>query len=168
VLAGSFRTLVDGGERDMRSVLTAMARTLAQLTASARSVTMTVLEISADRQELCVFSAGAPPVLVRAPDGSVEPCVLRGTPLGAVPFQLGEAVLKLEPGMRVLMVTDGILEMATVEGRELGLRRLRKLFTARANLDVPAVRDGLMEDIDAARGSLHMEDDLTLLIVGRD
>ena len=66
------------------------------------------------------------------------------------------------------MVTDGILEMPTVEGRELGLRRLRKLFSTHAALDVPAARDALMQEVSAARGELHMEDDLTLLLLGRD
>jgi anti-sigma regulatory factor (Ser/Thr protein kinase) len=70
--------------------------------------------------ELCLANAGhIPPVLVRARDGAAELLDLpTGAPIGVggVPF---EAVrLRVEPGDRLVMCTDGLVEM---RGEDIGV-----------------------------------------------
>ncbi len=92
--------------------------------------------------------------------------MLRGTPLGSAVFTLGEQEVTLTPGTRVLAVTDGVLEMPTVDGRELGARRLSRLLEKHARTEVPLARDQLMNELRLASEGCPVEDDLTLLLLG--
>jgi serine phosphatase RsbU (regulator of sigma subunit) len=167
VLAGSYRSLVDRGASSLAEVLAELHRTMSGVFGGRHAATVTALELSPDSRQVSVWSAGGPPLLVRNARGEVDSHVVRGSPLGTAPWVLGELRLELEPGARLLVVTDGVLEMPTTSGRELGARKLRKMLAEHGGRDVPAARTALMQAIVRERGSLEADDDLTLLVMGR-
>jgi serine phosphatase RsbU (regulator of sigma subunit) len=166
LLAGSYRTLIDAGAHDLRRFVEALNRSLTHLCAGRHAATLTALELDPSGQRMRTLCAGAPPVLVCRPGAPAEPIVLRGTPLGSEPFALGEQTVALTPGTRVLTVTDGVLEMPTVDGRELGARRLSRLLEKHAATEVPLARDQIMNELRLASQGCPVEDDLTLLLLG--
>jgi serine phosphatase RsbU (regulator of sigma subunit)/tetratricopeptide (TPR) repeat protein len=167
VLAGSYRSLVDRGATSLAEVLGDLHRTMAGVFGGRHAATVTALELVPDQRRVKVWSAGGPPLLLRGAMGDVDSHVVRGTPLGTATWVLGELELALEPGARLLIVTDGVLEMPTTSGRELGARRLRKMLAEHGGHDVAAARAALMTAILTERGNLEADDDLTLLVVGR-
>jgi serine phosphatase RsbU (regulator of sigma subunit) len=166
LLAGAHRNAVDSGVRDLEQLLHSLNLTVTALCRGRHTVNMLALEWS-NTHELKVLSAAAPPLLKRHADGRIESVVVRGSGLGANPFAFGEASVLLEPGERIVVVSDGILEMRMEDGRELGIRRLRQMFAAHGNARASTLRDALMHDIDALRGATVVEDDLTLLVLSR-
>jgi PAS domain S-box-containing protein len=89
--------------------------------------------------EMRYASAGHPPPLLRAPDGSVEDLAnAQGLPLGLRNLSRGEATVRvLEPGSQLLLYTDGLTELEhdviSGEGRLRdafagGVRSARRLF----------------------------------------
>ncbi len=167
VLAGSYRSLVDSGVNELPTLLTALNSTVVALCRGRHTVTLLALEWDPQTSGLRLLSAAAPPVLLRHADGSVESCVLRGSALGTTPFVIGETTLSFEPESRVLVVSDGILEMSMADGRELGIRRLRKLLESHGTAEATALRDTLVREINTARGDAPVEDDLTLVVLSR-
>lgn len=74
-----------------------------------------------------------------------------------------EQELLLESGDRLLLYTDGAIEIADAGGRELGEEGLRGMLHDQPALPVPA----LEEKILAYSASIHLPDDLTLLCISR-
>jgi serine phosphatase RsbU (regulator of sigma subunit) len=68
---------------------------------------------------------------------------------------------------RLLIVTDGVLEMPTESGRELGARKLRKLLAAHEGGSASLSRTALLEALLAERGSQEPDDHLTLPVIGQ-
>jgi len=134
-------------------------------------VTALVAQLDVVDGRFCWLSAGHPgPVVLR--DGSVLP---ETVPVPALPLGLGlvprdetiEPVeLALQPGDRVLLYTDGVVEARSAEGEELGLDRLLDLFvreSASGLLASEVLRRLVVGCLDF-QGS-RLRDDATLLLV---
>ncbi|GHH86372.1 hypothetical protein GCM10018793_58000 [Streptomyces sulfonofaciens] len=111
-------------------------------------------------------SAGHPPVIVRAPDGTVQvtdakPGVMLGVP---VPFRYEDHTVTLPPGSTLALYTDGLVERRTL-GIDPGIARLAQALGALGTAD-------LEQDLDASAESLlktmlydsERDDDVCLLL----
>lgn len=104
-----------------------------------------------------------PPVLAHA-DGTIRVLAEGGTIIGLgteIPFQEGEVVL--EPGDRVLLYTDGLIENADAAGEFFGEKRLMRKLAALRREPLHMICRKILESVEVFNGAGHLEDDVTLV-----
>lgn len=116
-----------------------------------------------------IANAGHPPVLLFDRRGGLRRLDATGLPLGmfcSEEFTVHEACL--EPGDALLLYTDGFTEARNRSGEELGIDRL----TAQAPAWAGSPADGLirlcLETLQGFTSGVPLEDDLTLMAIGRE
>ena len=87
-------------------------------------------------------------------------------PLGIEPYEIEIPVtdVKLEPGDRFLIYTDGLTERFDVEGQTYGEERLLKLLATDSAHDPQGVITAIMADVEQFAGQLPADDDQALLL----
>jgi phosphoserine phosphatase RsbU/P len=125
-------------------------------------VTAAYVYLDAESSTLRYSAAAHPPMLLlRA--GEVVELVENGLMLAAFSFATyTTAVYPLEPGDRLVLYTDGILEAANLQGEEFGSNRLCALLKDSARLRAEEAADQLISSLQA--WSKSQNDDLTVLI----
>jgi sigma-B regulation protein RsbU (phosphoserine phosphatase) len=76
--------------------------------------------------------------------------------------------MKLQPGDRYVLYTDGLSESKNAAGEEFGITRCLKVLDSHPQLSAAAVADQLLSEISnwTAQGSARLqEDDMTLIVV---
>jgi hypothetical protein len=129
-------------------------------------VTISVLLLDAEAHHATIASAGHPPLLViRAATRTAEAIELFAPPLGA---RLGGSVPQLAfpftAGDVFVLHSDGIYETTNARGEEYGIDRLGNVVAACSGT-AEEIRDTVLRDVDAFRGSEPQEDDVTLVVV---
>jgi sigma-B regulation protein RsbU (phosphoserine phosphatase) len=76
-----------------------------------------------------------------------------------------ERALAVGAGDCLVMLTDGLAELASEKGELFGRDRVRGLFEGNRGQPLAVLRDRLMETADEWRGTAKQEDDLTVLAV---
>jgi serine phosphatase RsbU (regulator of sigma subunit) len=117
--------------------------------------------------------AGHPPVLARRSGGRWLPLVLEAQsgqanlPLGVLPsVQYDQAEVKVQPGDRFLLYTDGLSEATDLKSdEEFGEKELPALLDAEAGMELASVRDALIERATEFSGGPFLTDDCTLMVV---
>jgi serine phosphatase RsbU (regulator of sigma subunit)/anti-sigma regulatory factor (Ser/Thr protein kinase)/putative methionine-R-sulfoxide reductase with GAF domain len=124
--------------------------------------TAAYLELDPETETATVASAGHPPPLVIAPDGSASFLDVIGDPaLGVTPMARYRAhPYPMPGGSTILMYTDGVVEVRG-ESIDVGLERLRRL-AERPHEDVEALCDAIIDEL-VADG--RPADDVALLAV---
>jgi sigma-B regulation protein RsbU (phosphoserine phosphatase) len=116
---------------------------------------------------LTFVSAGHPPMIHLRADGSSQTLLVRSLPIGFKPEAeklYRDRTLKLEPGDRFYLYSDGILEAAAPESREMfGIDRLRKTLERARNLPLAASLEAVCRDLEAWTRSSRQADDISLL-----
>ncbi len=111
---------------------------------------------------LCYAAAAHPPMLLLR-SGKVTPVVENGLMLAAFDFATYTSVsLPLEPGDRLLLYTDGILEAASSTAEEFGHERLARLLEDTAHTSHTETADRIVTSVQ--QWSASQEDDLTVLV----
>jgi phosphoserine phosphatase RsbU/P len=115
-------------------------------------------------------AAGHPPLLHwhKESDG-VSEVLANGLPLGPFPDASYSAItVGLEPGDRIVLYTDGIVEATNPSGEQFGMKRLKGILKEAsiptAGQFADAVLDGLAHWTERSPGESH-SDDITLLAV---
>jgi len=87
-------------------------------------------------------------------------------PLGIEPYEIEIPVteVKLEPGDRFLIYTDGLTERFDEEGQTYGEERLLKLLATDSAHDPQGVIGAIMADVEQFAGQLPADDDQALLL----
>jgi sigma-B regulation protein RsbU (phosphoserine phosphatase) len=125
-------------------------------------VTAAYVHLDSESAELRYSAAGHPPMLVLR-GSEVAEVEENGLILAAFSFsQYSNAVRRLEPGDRVLLYTDGILEAANAAQEEFGRERLRALLLACSALSHAETADRIMAAVQS--WAVSQEDDLTVLV----
>jgi PAS domain S-box-containing protein len=108
--------------------------------------------------------AGHPAPLILFADGKSQPQGETQPALGLLDsFTYTEETLTLNTGDRLLMYTDGAIEVMNAQGEELGEDGLVRLLTTHGPLSVAE----LEEKILSYSADIHLPDDLTLLCISR-
>jgi sigma-B regulation protein RsbU (phosphoserine phosphatase) len=68
-------------------------------------------------------------------------------------------------GDRLLVYTDGLIELSNEKGEMYGESRLRDLFASCANIDIEETSERLKTSFDSFKGSVLAEDDITALLI---
>jgi len=117
-------------------------------------------------RELRYVSAGHPgPVWLKA-SGQVEVINTPGAPIGwfDANYTYEENVLKLSPGDRVYLYSDGFFEAIDPEEQEFGMDRLMASLKKYAGQDIDASLNGLLKDV-SEWVSGRSEDDMSAIAI---
>jgi len=152
------------GQRGPRELLDEAARAVRRMELGRMAMGLAVARLR--DSSLILSSAGMPPVLVyRAARGKVEEISLQGMPLGGFALDYEERRLDLGPGDTILMMTDGLPELANGEGDPLGYPRVRALFEEMGRLAPEEIIAGLNRAAEAWTAGEPVKDDVTLVVV---
>jgi len=111
------------------------------------------------------ISAGhLPPILIRA-DGNAQQLANGGALLGVfAEWVYDDSAIRLCPGDRLLLFTDGITEAGMENGEEFGEERVITSARASANLSTKELKISLLADARKFSAS-SMKDDATLIVI---
>ena len=112
---------------------------------------------------LTYANAGHPPMILMHRDGSLELLDRGGTIIGlevSEPFEEGR--VDLQPGDRIFLYTDGIIEHRSDSGEFFGQERLLGLLSARRDRPLDRVVSDVIEAL-ASYGPGKIADDVSLL-----
>jgi sigma-B regulation protein RsbU (phosphoserine phosphatase) len=125
-------------------------------------VTAAYAYINTKSEEMYYSAAGHPPMLVLR-HGRVSAIEANGLLLAAFPFaQYKTITYPLEPGDRILLYTDGIVESADAGQNEFGRDRLCALLENTAKSSLSETADIIIKSVQ--EWSLSQNDDLTLVL----
>jgi ligand-binding sensor domain-containing protein/serine phosphatase RsbU (regulator of sigma subunit) len=127
-------------------------------------MTMTALELDEQTGELWYYNAGGVPVFC-GQKGRVSVLCVQGTTLGAQELQIGRTQRTLQAGDRILLLTDGLPEAETPDGRPVGYRNLRRIFEQSLDREVEEAASWIAGEVDRMTGSGRQSDDITLVLV---
>jgi PAS domain S-box-containing protein len=110
--------------------------------------------------------AGGPPVLLMHVDGSYEQLENPGFPLALMADAAYEETrTPIGEGDRLLLFSDGAVEVLNAENAQLGVEGLVGLLRTQGYPDADIRMDGLEEEILRFSNSIRLPDDLTLIDV---
>jgi serine phosphatase RsbU (regulator of sigma subunit) len=119
----------------------------------------------ADGRMQLTLGGHLPPLLV-AGDQLREVSELKGISLGVEPdAKYEKKEIFLSPGESILFVTDGVTEAENERSELFGQRRLSDHITS---ADGPPYGKGLLDTVNAWRGTAEANDDLTMMEIWRD
>lgn len=108
-----------------------------------------------------------PPLLVRF-DGKVHELSTGGPALGVFDeATYEEDVVEIKRGDTLVLYTDGVIEAATDDGREFGVRRLQQTIVAGRDLSAFKTTRAVLDATHAWSGVDSFADDFTIAVVKR-
>ncbi len=121
-------------------------------------------------QQLQFSSAGhLDPFVYRAKDGSVSSLSVWGFPLGVRrrdPFR--EVSVTFEPGDKLILYSDGLIEALDDHGEPFGFHRFEKVIHETGNGSAEDIRRALLDAVKRFTRNRPPEDDQTLVVVSFD
>lgn len=166
MLQASLRTQA-GSHDSLENILRNINTLLYRSTEAHQFATFFLARVDGERLQLSFSNAGHNwPVLIR-PGGERVFLEQGGTPLGILEGAgFEEASVKLEPGDRVVMYTDGISEATNREGVLYGEERLCSVVERLApETPAHAIAQRVIEDLHAHLDGVEPQDDITMLVV---
>ena len=148
--------------RPPAEVATAMNRLMLSEIETERYVTLAYAEIDRESGRLRMVQAGHPHPIVQHADGSITFLGDGGLPVGLLDnadWTGFEA--QLQPGERLLLVSDGVTECPDPNGEELGNEGLERLLRKLHGLGGAQLLDALMWELANWHGSEDFPDDVS-------
>jgi len=164
MMKSALYTHVSAG-RSLEESMVEMNRMMCDTVGRRRLMTLALLEIDVAERRLTWVNAGhVYPLLISGAD--VRELEQSSYPLG-VRREVEYSVLEetLEPGSRVVLVTDGCIEALDSTGEVYGWERLGDRLRQLAGKDSQAIADGLAEDFWAHLGGQPPQDDITMVVL---
>ena len=129
--------------------------------------TMAAARLDHTGRKLIYAGAGHPPGLLISPSGDLQRLESRGAVLGAIEDAVpgkSTAEFKLSPGDRLMLYSDGLLEVWNHEDEMLGVEGLEKIVRGATALPLHAMRQAIIDGVNSySAGPVH--DDTTLILV---
>jgi phosphoserine phosphatase RsbU/P len=144
-------------------VLTAMNQRLNEM-GDERFVTAFYGVLNRRTRKFHYANAGHPfPLLYR--EGAIRDVSARGFMLGVMPEEIySEKSIDLQPGDRLCLYTDGLVESHDERGEGFGGTRLGEALTESASLPAPQTIGKILARVSEFRGTASATDDLTMVI----
>jgi sigma-B regulation protein RsbU (phosphoserine phosphatase) len=169
-MCSSFVRCLVENYRNMEDFLYEINRKVYTDTDEAHFVTMGVLVINRITHVCEYGCAGHTPLLMRSADGKTMSIKPKGFALGLFPSDFGIAFETLsfcfEPGMQLLLFSDGITEALNNNDEEFGEDRLAALWREHS-LPPEQIGELITQQVHDFAGSRPQADDQTLMVVER-
>jgi hypothetical protein len=167
LLQGSLRTLLTAGFRGEGLLVKLNAHLCANIPRN-RLVTFFYGELDLATGELVYINGGHNPPYLLVPGQGARPLPATGPALGILEdARFGSERVRLAPGDRLFLYTDGITEAENPADDPYGDSRLVAYLTAHREDPGQALIDGLIKDVLGFCGVAHPRDDMTVLCVTR-
>jgi sigma-B regulation protein RsbU (phosphoserine phosphatase) len=106
-----------------------------------------------------------PPFVIRHDSNALEMLQTGGPMVGAAEKMIfEESEIDLRPGDKIVMLTDGLAECKSEEGKRLGQNGIRDMLQDVGAKSAQAVAAHIFQNAVAFRGSIPPEDDITILV----
>jgi serine phosphatase RsbU (regulator of sigma subunit) len=125
---------------------------------------LSALELDPESGRFVVYSAGGLPVFVIHKRAPAKTYGAPGTPLGRDNFTLGEVEGQLDPGDRILVLTDGLPEIELPNGKLFGMRRIAQVYHSTLDMPVEDASQKILEAALKAKGANAQSDDWTFVL----
>lgn len=124
--------------------------------------TLAYADINLRTGHVALVQAGHPHPAVIRKSGNVEYIGGGGMPIGLIPAAVYErVVVKLGPGDRLFLVSDGVTECPSPEGQELGEEGLAHILQTNQKMKNSALLEALIWDLAAYFGGEDFPDDVS-------
>jgi len=117
--------------------------------------------------EFRYVSAGHPPPIHVRVGGNSSVLESEGYPIGVAEENYKERSVRLEPGDRLFLYSDGVFEALNATGAQFGSRRLERSIDASRSRPIQESVQAVLAQVDCWRGTVSVGDDLSLLAVER-
>jgi phosphoserine phosphatase RsbU/P len=133
--------------------------------------TAVVVGYHTDKRKLYFSYAGHPPAYVQHGGGCWQRLTLESgseptnLPLGIlsnVKYDMGH--IKIKPGDRICLYTDGVTDCANQDDEAFGETRLSDSLNRNGALSPAALKNAILADLARHRGACPLDDDVTLLL----
>jgi len=162
-VAGAFMTLRDRlPEMSPPAVLDELGRCVRGF--GDYHMTMALVRVDPARRELGLWNAASPGFFL-ASGGRCRAVMAPGHVLGdAEPAEYGATLVDFDPGDRVLLCTDGLLELRTAEGRVVGPRGVAQLFGRLSSAPIDDVAARIADEVAQHVQGNTQADDITFVV----
>jgi anti-sigma regulatory factor (Ser/Thr protein kinase) len=164
--AETFRTMTAKGFA-IGEIATELNSKLRELLPTSFFLAAVLVELDFEHQRLTLWNGGLPDVLRWRPGvGVVQRFPSRHLPLAIQPdaqFDAATQVATFLPDDRLLVHSDGLIELRSPDGEPFGEARHARVV--RAETDGARLRDAVRAEVDAFRRGRAPDDDLTLAVV---
>jgi phosphoserine phosphatase RsbU/P len=158
-------TLLRDSLHDPAAVLQRLHTLVSETSRRRMLVTVAVVLLDRTNRRATIASAGNPPVFIRRTDGTVETIALYAPPLGVrLPVQIPQRQIDVQPGDVVVLHSDGIYETRNAQEDVYGLERVAQVISERGGGSAESLRDAILADVAAFRGTREQDDDVTLVV----
>jgi hypothetical protein len=158
-------TLLRDSLHDPAAVLRRLHDLVAHTSRRRMLVTVSVVLIDRLTRQATLASAGHPPVILRRADGSVEAINLYAPPLGVrLPVDIPQRTMDIVPGDTFVLHSDGVYETRSAAGEDYGMDRLEDVVRAQGGGTAEELRNAILSDLSAFRGTPDAADDVTLVV----
>lgn len=154
---------------DVDEILTEASRFLAEDASDGAFVAVSFAQLDPIKRTLVYAGAGLSGYLLGA-SGSVRELSSTGLPLGLVrdKTKFCAPPISLEPGQLVLLLTDGVVEAQSPEGRLFGIDRVLELVRAHRDKPAAEVVETVYEAARSFAGDAAQADDITAVVIKVD
>lgn len=160
--AATFRSVGRSVDDDAR--LWAMNEEVLRVSRGQYHMTLTAVELDLRTGRYLIRSAGGVPVFSLAPGSRARVLMCPGTPLGSTDFELGRLEGQLAPGERLLILTDGVPEVALANQQILGPRGVADFYMKTRELELKTALEQLIAKVEEVSTSAQ-DDDWTVVLV---
>ncbi len=152
--------------RHGRDLLERLNRLLLSQALQQRMVSLALAEIESDAARLEITSAGHPPGVLLARDGTTEEILLASLPLGhRWPDPPPSRTLAFAPGSRLVLYSDGLVEGRNAAGEPFGYEALHAVLAAHPDAPPRELVGALVDALDRHLAGAPLTDDLTIMVI---
>jgi serine phosphatase RsbU (regulator of sigma subunit) len=127
-------------------------------------MTLTAITLDVSTGDFIIRSAGGVPVFSLPPTGRTKVHMCPGMPLGSSEFQVGVLEGRLQPGERLLIMTDGIPEVAMANSQLLGPRGVSNFYMQTRDQELHTALNQLIKKVEAVQSGAQ-DDDWTAVML---
>jgi serine phosphatase RsbU (regulator of sigma subunit) len=139
------------------------------ITDPSRFVTLFYLVLDANTGRMECVNAGHNPPLIAEPDGQTRYMQPGDVVLGALPgLKYADQVVTLQPGQKLVIYTDGVVEAENCKEEQFGEERLAALAAGNSALSARQLVEAIIEDVDRFADGAKQSDDITVVVLGRE
>lgn len=130
-------------------------------------MTTSSVEVDEASGHVRFYGTGGLPALCLKKEGKSSTVGARGTPLGVSSFEIGNIEYAMEPGERMMILTDGLAEAQLPSGKPLGMRRCREILESTRSMAIDEASRAIIAAVDRERGGVPQDDDFTFVLIDR-